>query len=75
VIGLTTGIALDYAQLKIRINAVAPWIIDTSMIRRFSGGAPEGGHAMISQEPVGRMVIRKRLPQPFSIYVRVQLPS
>jgi len=35
---------------------VAPGIIDTSMIQRFSGGGtPESRQAMISQEPVGRM--------------------
>jgi NAD(P)-dependent dehydrogenase (short-subunit alcohol dehydrogenase family) len=55
VVGLTKAAALDYAQLNIRINAVAPGIIDTSMIKRFSEGFPEGRTAMISQEPVGRM--------------------
>jgi len=34
---------------------VAPGIIDTSMIQRFSGGTPESRQAMISQEPIGRM--------------------
>jgi NAD(P)-dependent dehydrogenase (short-subunit alcohol dehydrogenase family) len=52
---MTKAAALDYAQSNIRINAVAPGIIDTSMIQRFSGGTPEGRQAMISQEPVGRM--------------------
>jgi NAD(P)-dependent dehydrogenase (short-subunit alcohol dehydrogenase family) len=55
VVGLTKAAALDYAQSNVRINAVAPGIIDTQMIQRFSGGTPEGRQAMISQEPVGRM--------------------
>jgi NAD(P)-dependent dehydrogenase (short-subunit alcohol dehydrogenase family) len=54
-IGLSKSAALDYAAEKIRINVVAPGIIDTEMMDRFSGGTEEGRQAVIAQEPVGRM--------------------
>lgn len=55
VIGLSKSAALDYAAEGIRINVVAPGIIETPMMDRFSGGTPEGRASVIAQEPVGRM--------------------
>jgi NAD(P)-dependent dehydrogenase (short-subunit alcohol dehydrogenase family) len=55
VIGLTKSAALDYASQNIRINAVCPGIIDTSMMDRFTGGTSEERQRVIAQEPVGRM--------------------
>ena len=34
---------------------MCPGIIETPMMRRFSGGTPEGRQAVIAQESVGRM--------------------
>ena len=55
VVGLSKSAALDYAAFNVRINAICPGIVDTEMMRRFSGGTPEGRAAVISQEPIGRM--------------------
>jgi NAD(P)-dependent dehydrogenase (short-subunit alcohol dehydrogenase family) len=55
VVGLTRSATLDYAPANIRINTVAPGIIDTAMMDRFSGGTPAGRQAVIAPEPVGRM--------------------
>jgi NAD(P)-dependent dehydrogenase (short-subunit alcohol dehydrogenase family) len=54
-IGLTKSAALDYAAHGIRINAICPGIVDTEMMRRFTGDTDEGRAAVIAQEPIGRM--------------------
>jgi NAD(P)-dependent dehydrogenase (short-subunit alcohol dehydrogenase family) len=54
-LGLTKAAALDYAAQNIRINAVCPGYIETPMMKRFTGGTPEGRAKVIAEEPVGRM--------------------
>jgi NAD(P)-dependent dehydrogenase (short-subunit alcohol dehydrogenase family) len=55
VIGLTKSAALENIGAGIRINAVAPGIIDTPMMERVTGGTGKGRETMIGQEPIGRM--------------------
>ena len=55
IVGLTKSAALDYAAQGIRLNAICPGIIDTEMMRRFTGDTDEGRAAVIGQEPIGRM--------------------
>ncbi|HYX46423.1 MAG TPA: glucose 1-dehydrogenase [Sphingomicrobium sp.] len=55
VVGLTRTAALEYAQQKIRINAVCPGAIETPMLDRFMSATPNGREAMLKTEPIGRI--------------------
>lgn len=55
VIGLTRTAALEYAQQGIRVNAVCPGIIHTSMIDRITGKDKEAEKQFTAMEPIGRM--------------------
>ena len=46
---LTKSMALDYARYKIRVNAVAPGVIQTP------GNAPESYDALAGLQPLGRV--------------------
>ena len=55
VIGLTKTAALEYAKLGIRVNAVCPGVIKTSMIDRLTGKNKEAEKQFENMEPIGRM--------------------
>jgi NAD(P)-dependent dehydrogenase (short-subunit alcohol dehydrogenase family) len=55
VVGITRSAALEYADTNLRINAVCPGMIDTPMMKRFTGGTEEGRQGAIAQEPIGRV--------------------
>jgi len=55
VIGLSRSVALEVAAEGIRVNVVAPGMIDTPMMNRVSGGTEEGYAQVVAEEPVGRM--------------------
>lgn len=52
VVGMTRTAALDHAKQGIRVNAVAPGITDTPLLKRV---APEKRRAMANQHPIGRL--------------------
>ncbi len=52
IIGMTKSMARELASRNIRVNAVAPGIIDTDMTKVMSDSAKE---ALLSQVPLGRM--------------------
>lgn len=52
--GLTKAAALEYAKQGIRVNAVAPAVIETDMFDRFTGGNEDAANYMRSLHPVGR---------------------
>jgi NAD(P)-dependent dehydrogenase (short-subunit alcohol dehydrogenase family) len=54
-IGLTKAVALDLAREKIRVNAICPGAIDTSMVERAIGDRPEVREMIEGMQPIGRM--------------------
>jgi NAD(P)-dependent dehydrogenase (short-subunit alcohol dehydrogenase family) len=54
VIGLTKSVALEYARQGIRVNAVCPGTVRTTMLERFAGGT-EAVERMGAMAPIGRI--------------------
>jgi NAD(P)-dependent dehydrogenase (short-subunit alcohol dehydrogenase family) len=55
VLGLTKSAALEYARAGIRVNAVCPSIISTSMAECFTGGDARVEAHILAQQPLNRM--------------------
>ena len=55
IIGLTKTAALEFAKSNIRINAVCPGVIKTSMIDRLTDNNKEAEDQFASMEPIGRL--------------------
>ena len=66
--GLTKSVALEYAKQNVRVNAVAPGVIETRMFRDFAA-APEVKQALESTIPIGRVGQPERSPVSWSGFV------
>lgn len=67
VLGLTKAAALDHTSFNVRINAIY-----TAMMDRFVGNFAQGRQAVIDRNPSEEWENRKKLPQPFCGFVRMQ---
>jgi len=55
VVGLTKSAAVEYAKKGIRVNAICPAVIDTSMYRRAIAGDTKKALAIGAMHPIGRV--------------------
>lgn len=54
VVGMTKGVALDYAKYGITVNAIAPGAIETEIVKELKA-FPEQWARVCSSNPIGRM--------------------
>ena len=55
VIGLTKSVAMEYAPLGIRINAVCPGVVDTPMLTDLKERSAEAMEQVLRDQPIGRL--------------------
>ncbi|GAB4587942.1 SDR family oxidoreductase [Nocardia sp. IFM 10818] len=55
VVGLTRAVALENAELPIRVNALVSGAVDTPAFRASMGATPEGEAAIAALHPMGRI--------------------
>jgi NAD(P)-dependent dehydrogenase (short-subunit alcohol dehydrogenase family) len=55
VLGMTKSAALEYAKSGIRINAIAPSLVETEMVERVSEDNKQLAESLKSRTPIGRI--------------------
>lgn len=55
IIGLTKSVALEYAKMNIRINAICPGFVETPMVESICAKNPRLRRRLIATHPIGRM--------------------
>lgn len=63
VIQMTRTAALEYAKQGIRINAIAPGVIETPMVQRLLAVQPEAYDSFLALEPIGRFATPEEVAQ------------
>jgi len=63
VIGLTQSTALEFANKKIRVNAICPGVIKTPMIDRFMKGDAQALKSLVESAPMGRIGLPEEIAQ------------
>jgi NAD(P)-dependent dehydrogenase (short-subunit alcohol dehydrogenase family) len=55
VVQLTKGLAVEWAKLGVRVNAIAPFVFDTPMVRPIMDQEPDHFRRMVDKAPMGKL--------------------